>query len=142
MPRRKKDALVPLPEIEKTEPETKVEIALAEVKKRKKRTPVVIEYDTDDEDEPEFSIEPIRGKPTAEPVIEPPQPAPPVKEKRKYVRKPKAPPQVEAQPMAYTHEIYKQLERLERENQRLRSEQSLTHVNRLSHIARVMKIKF
>jgi len=151
MPRRKKDTLMPLPnelvKEEQKQPETKVEIALQKVKesKKKKKEPIVIEYETDD-DEPEYTIEPIRAM--VQPQVIPPQPLevvePPVKkEKRKYTKKVKPP--VEAQPIQPSFnplDIYKQLDTLKRDNDRLRTEQSLGHINRLNNMARFMKIKF
>jgi hypothetical protein len=141
---------MPLPnELEPKQPESKVEIALQKVKESKKKQPIVIEYETDD-DEPEYTIEPIRAIQPV-PVLPPPplevvKEEPPVKkEKRKYTKKVKPPP-VEptqpAQPSFNPLDIYKQLDTLKRENDRLKTEQSLGHINRLNNMARVMKIKF
>ena len=150
MPRRKKDTLMPLPnELEPKQHETKVEIALQKVKESKKKQPIVIDYETDD-DEPEYTIEPIRAIQPA-PVLPPPPPIevvkeePPVKkEKRKYTKKVKPPPVEPTQPAPSFNplDIYKQLDTLKRENDRLKTEQSLSHINRLNNMARVMKIKF
>ena len=80
---------------------------------------------------------------------------PPVKnEKRKYTKKvgsagtKGAKPPVEAQPIQQINpsfnplDIYKQLDSLKRENDRLKTEQNLNNINRLNNMARVMKIKF
>lgn len=150
MPRRKKDTLMPLPnelvKQEEKQPESKVEIALQKVKesKTKKKEQIVIEYETDD-DEPEYTIEPISTRaPVVVPTITPLEPPPPLepvkKEKRKYTKKVKPP--VEAQPSFNPLDIYKQLESLKKENERLKTEQSLGHINRLNNMARVMKVKF
>jgi hypothetical protein len=141
---------MPLPnELEPKQPESKVEIALQKVKEsKKKKEPIVIEYETDD-DEPEYTIEPIRAM-VPVPISTPPPlevvPEPPVKiEKRKYTKKVKPSP-VEptqpAQPSFNPLDIYKQLDSLKRENEKLKTAQSLGHINRLNNMARVMKIKF
>lgn len=165
MPRRKKDTLMPLPNElvkpeEQKQPESKVEIALQKVKEsKKKKQPIVVEYETDD-DEPEFVIEPIRSIQTPlvqAPVqtlpVEPPPPLEPVKkEKRKYTKKvgsagtkgakPPVEPTQQVQVPFNPLDIYKQLESLKKENERLKTEQSLGHINRLNNMARVMKVKF
>ena len=155
MPRRKKDTLMPLPnelvvKQEEKQPETKVEIALQKVKESKKR--IVVDYETDD-DEPEYTIEPIRS--IQAPLVQAPfqslpveaSPIEPVKkEKRKYTKKVSSAGNKGANSgpalLAVETDIYKQLDSLKRENDRLKTEQSLSHINRLNHIARVMKIKF
>lgn len=169
MPRRKKDTLMPLPnelvKQEEKQPETKVEIALQKVKesKKKKKEPILIEYETDDE-EPEYTIEPIStcgaGRARAmvpAPIMAPLPPAlePVKKEKRKYTKKVGSaatkgansgitPPRDGGAmpPIQPFFDIYKQLDTLKRENDRLKTEQSLGHINRLNNMARVMKIKF
>jgi len=157
MPRRKKDTLMPLPnelvnKQEEKQPETKVEIALQKVKEIKKRESIVIDYESDD-DEPEYTIEPIRSiqaplvqAPVQSLPIEPSPTEPVKKAKRKYTKKVSSVGNKGANSgpakLAVETDIYKQLDSLKRENDRLKTEQSLSHINRLNHIARVMKIKF
>lgn len=156
MPRRKKDTLMPLPNElvkpeEQKQPESKVEIALQKVKDSKKKKQPITQYESDDDDEPEFVIEPIRSiqaplvqAPVQTLPVEPPPPIEPVKkEKRKYTKKVKPPVEaLPAQPIFNPLDIYKQLDSLKKENERLKTEQSLGHINRLNNMARVMKVKF
>lgn len=161
MPRRKKDAIIPLPhEFEKKEPDaslTKVEIALEKVKqsKQSKQKPktIIIEEQSDEDDDVEYIIQPLQQSQST--VQQQPQstvqqqPIEKPKQKRTYTRKPKpAIPiqqsQSQPQPQQPTHndDILKQLDFLRKENENLKTQNSLSNLSRLSTMARTMKIQF
>lgn len=180
MPRRKKDAIIPLPNELKKEVEevkqdetslTKVEIALQKVKKSKQQKPkTIIVEEESDEDDIEYVIQPIFQKPIvqqpqpvqqqSQPVQQQPQPVQQpvvqdvVKPKRKYTRKPKTDTEVSQQNanananpnpnpnMYYNNDILKQIDILKKENDYLKSQNSLSNISRLNTMARTMKILF
>lgn len=175
MPRRKKDAIIPLPnELEKKESDaslTKVEIALEKVKQSKQKPKtIIIEEQSDEDDDVEYIIQPLQPQPTVQQQPQPTvqqqpqpsvqqqpqptvqqQPQPTVqqqpiekpKQKRTYTKKPKpAIPIQQPQPQTHNDDILKQLDILRKENENLKTQNSLSNLSRLSTMARTMRIQF
>jgi hypothetical protein len=133
MPRRKQDALVPLPDEMIKPDESKVDVALNRLKETKKISHIDIEYN-DTDDEVEYTIQPVSS---VEPVIQ-------VKPKRKYTRKTKTviEPDIQVRNDTAMLDIQRQLNTLRLENEKLKAEHSLNQIGRLNNMARVMKVKF